>query len=182
MKVLNYNGKTGEFLSETDAISNPREPGKFLLRGNAVFKDINPLPVIDVNETAIWDFVNDWVVTPDFRQDGEWYNINTGEIKEFLLGEAPDATISKTFPEAVQAQLDEQQRIDEIKTAGLGLINLIFPAINTLDEIDFYAEFWLSIDPASRTPTLNFQKIIDVRQIAKDAIINKTPSGDVTWP
>jgi len=82
----------------------------------------------------------------------------------------------------------------QIKAEGLSRVNALFPAITDLDQIDFFGEFWLSIAPAARQPTVDFQKIIDIRAAAKAAIVNvKTfttqaqidaydPTTDPGWP
>ena len=87
-------------------------------------------------------------------------------------------------PEFTQAELDaqaEQQRKQDIKDAGLALINVVFPALNDLDEIKFQAEFWKSIAPAARKATADFQSAIDTYTTAKTAINNGTASADVVW-
>lgn len=88
-------------------------------------------------------------------------------------------------PEFTQAELDAQaevQRRKEIKDAGLALINVIFPALKDIDEIKFQAEFWLSIAPAARQATDDFQYAIDIYTIVKQSIIDGTASADVVWP
>lgn len=64
----------------------------------------------------------------------------------------------------------KSDRIDAIKLDGLGRINGLFPAITSVNEIEFYAEFWLSIKSTSKAATVNFQKIIDIYSAAKTAI------------
>jgi len=81
-------------------------------------------------------------------------------------------------------------RVAAIKVDGLARINAIFPAITSVDEIAFYAEFWLSIKSTSRAPTANFQKVIDIYSAAKSAIENVNAAVDaaavaavvVAWP
>ncbi|MEE8207868.1 MAG: hypothetical protein V3T88_02790 [Nitrosomonadaceae bacterium] len=65
---------------------------------------------------------------------------------------------------------------------ALQLINAVFPAIKSIDQVMLLAEQWLSIAPAARKPTTNYKKLIDIYVVAKQAIDNKTPYGDVTWP
>ena len=79
---------------------------------------------------------------------------------------------------AVQAIIDgfdpipnaRNVRIMEIKVDGLARINAAYPAITSLDEIAFYADFWLSIAPAARVPNAPFKKVIDIYSAAKVAI------------
>lgn len=88
-------------------------------------------------------------------------------------------------PEFTQAELDAQAealRRKEIKDAGLALINEAFPALKNIDEIKFQAEFWLSIAPAARQATIDFQRVIDIYTTAKAAITAGTLPGDVVWP
>jgi len=99
-----------------------------------------------------------------------------------------EVTLSVSEEAAMNAEWDanliietEVRRVAEIKIAGLALINAIFPAIKDLDEIKFQAEFWLSIAPASRQATADFQSVIDIYAIAKQAIISKTLIDDVVW-
>lgn len=61
-------------------------------------------------------------------------------------------------------------RIGAIKADGLARINSAFPAIVSIDEVAFYAEFWLSIAPAARLPTAPFKRVIDIYSAAKTAI------------
>lgn len=79
---------------------------------------------------------------------------------------------------AVQAIIDaytplayqKAERIAAIKADGLARINATFPAIESLDQIAFYAEFWSSIAPAARAATAPFQKVINIYTAAKNAI------------
>ena len=61
-------------------------------------------------------------------------------------------------------------------------INLIFPTIETLDDINFFAEFWKSIALAARNATVDFQSVIDIYTVAKTAIANETIFENVVWP
>lgn len=80
--------------------------------------------------------------------------------------------------DAVQAIIDafnpladqKAERITQIKADGLVRMHTVFPALQSLDEVSFYAEFWLSIAPAARSPTVAFKKIIDIYSAAKSAI------------
>lgn len=58
----------------------------------------------------------------------------------------------------------------EIKQEGLARINAVFPAIDDIDQLHFHVEFWLSIAPAARQPTANFQLVSNIYTAAKDAI------------
>lgn len=79
---------------------------------------------------------------------------------------------------AVQALIDAYDELPDIKEAKIGAIKAeallriaaMFPAITSVDEIQFYAEFWLSIKVTARAPTVAFQKVIDIYSAAKTAI------------
>lgn len=81
-----------------------------------------------------------------------------------------------------QAIIDEALRVQEIKEAALTRITVAFPAITTLEQLDFCAEFWKSIAVGSRAPTVDFQYVLDVYTTAKAAIVNGIQLGAVVWP
>ena len=99
---------------------------------------------------------------------------------------------------AVQAIIDSYDPLPDykanknaaIKAEGLRRINLLFPAITSIDQIDFYAELWTSIKSTSKAATVNFQKIIDIYSAAKSGIqsvyVATTTAGVdavvVSWP
>ena len=78
---------------------------------------------------------------------------------------------------AVQAIIDsydplpyaKKEKINELKTEGLSRINVVFPAVTDFDELDLIREQWLSIAPAARQPTADFQTMIDIVQAGKIA-------------
>ena len=65
----------------------------------------------------------------------------------------------------------KSERIALIKADGLARISLIFPAITSVDEVAFFADMWLSIAPAARAATVNFQKVIDIYTAQKNGVI-----------
>ena len=119
-----------------------------------------------------------FLVNGDMSVPNDKRNSDYQSVQEWIAeGNVPE-------PEFTQLELDaqvEQQRKDEIKAAGLVLINVVFPALKDLDEIKFQAEFWKSIAPAARQATVDFQSAIDIYTIAKTAIANGTASADVVW-
>jgi len=177
MKIHNYHKLTGEYLSTVDARPDPLEMGQFLTPANATDVD---LPTSQANKAPVFNGTG-WDMVDDYRGE-KYYDKTTGNIIKFELGNSPDASMQSTFPTSVQTALDEKQRVFEIKSAGLVLINDVFPAINDLDEIKFYSEFWKSIAPAARQATADFQKAIDIYSTAKTAITDNTPSAGVVWP
>jgi len=85
--------------------------------------------------------------------------ISTDDVAVQLIVDSYDA-----LPEA------QDDKIEELKLEGLRRIQLVFPSISDFDELDFATEQYLSIAPAARQPTADFQSAIDIRQSAKSAI------------
>lgn len=109
---------------------------------------------------------------------------STFDLIEPEITPLPDLIPNVPEPEFTQAEIDDQDealRKQEIKDAGLALINAVFPALNDIDEIKFHAEFWKSIKPTARQATADFQSVIDIYTVAKQAITNGTASADVVW-
>ncbi len=71
---------------------------------------------------------------------------------------------------AVQAIIDAYDELPdakaikklELKNEGLSRIQLLFPSISDFDELALVREQWLSMASAARSPTVNFQKMIDI--------------------
>ncbi len=99
---------------------------------------------------------------------------------------------------AVQAIIDnfdplpdyKADRIAAIKTEGLTRIQAVFPAINSFDELALIRDLFLSILPAARSPTANWQRMIDIYTAGRNAVIgvnNATTKQQVdavtpAWP
>jgi hypothetical protein len=66
----------------------------------------------------------------------------------------------------------KQRRIESIKVDGMARINLIFPAIKTLDDLDLEAERWKSFTGAAKAPTTPYTRLINTYTAAKNAIIS----------
>ena len=178
MDIYNYDGQTGEFLFKSSAQKNPLKQDTFLIPANAT--TVEP-PTWDVNETVVFDDVI-WTITPDHRNDiNVYYLIVDGSVVEFELGDAPDGTMSTTFPAAVQAGSDERKRVIDIEAEGLNRMQAVIPSIGSVDQIEFYVEFWLSVDVTARNPTVKFQNVMDIFAVIKDAIIDGTLLNDVPW-
>ncbi len=81
-------------------------------------------------------------------------------------------------------------RIAQIKAAGLARIQAVFPAINSFDELALIRDLFLSILPAARSPTANWQRMIDIYTAGRNAVIgvnNATTKQQVdavtpAWP
>jgi hypothetical protein len=61
-------------------------------------------------------------------------------------------------------------KIKELKSKGLSRVQLVFPAIKDWDDLDLVRDQWLSIAPAARSATANFQSMIDIFQAGKVAV------------
>lgn len=81
-------------------------------------------------------------------------------------------------------------RIAAIKADGLARIQAVFPAINSFDELALIRDLFLSILPAARSPTANWQRMIDIYTAGRKAVIgvnNATTKQQVdavnpAWP
>ena len=60
-------------------------------------------------------------------------------------------------------------KIDELKTEGVGRMSERIAGIYDLEVVNLTREFWISIEPAARNPTPDFQYVIDVYVAGKDA-------------
>lgn len=82
------------------------------------------------------------------------------------------------------------ERVAAIKADGLARIQAVFPAINSFDELALVREMFLSIAPAARVPTANWQRMIDIYtagRAAALAVSNATTKQQVdavnpAWP
>ncbi len=82
------------------------------------------------------------------------------------------------------------RKIAAIKLDGLARIQAVFPAISDFAELALLREMYLSIAPAARSPTSNWQRMIDIYtagQIAVAAVNAATTKAQVdavspSWP
>ena len=83
--------------------------------------------------------------------------------------------LGNTIADAYTAQELEEQAlanmIQDLKVEGLNRIQAVMPAISNFDTLELVREMWLSIAPAARSATADFQTIIDIYQAARDGII-----------
>jgi len=91
------------------------------------------------------------------EENGVWRSSNDAAVQTIIVAYDP-------------LPLARNVRNTDIKADGLARMNAVFPAIKSLDEVAFQAEFWLSIAPAARVPTANFKRIIDIYTAAKNAV------------
>lgn len=88
-----------------------------------------------------------------------------------------DGVMTSTNDVAVQAIIDsydalpyaKKLKVDELKTEGLSRVQGVFPAIGDFDELDLIRETYLSIVPAARSATTDFQNMINIVQAGKAA-------------
>lgn len=79
---------------------------------------------------------------------------------------------------AVQAIIDSYNelpryklgKIAAIKLDGLARIQAVFPAISDFAELALIREMYLSIAPAARSPTANWQRMIDIYTAGQAAV------------
>ena len=88
----------------------------------------------------------------------------------------------------------KKEKIAELKAEGLRRIQAVFPAIDDFDELDLVREQFLSVKPAARNATPDFQNLIDVVTAGKAAasiikgftdrgpVIGYDVVSDPSWP
>jgi len=93
---------------------------------------------------------------------------------ENIINAYDDLLAAQALRNIPSLSLEEQRqsKIITIKNEGLRRIQLRIPGVSSFDQLDLIKEQWLSITPAARTPTIDFQYVIDIWQAGKDAIIN----------
>lgn len=122
MNLLNYHGLTGEYLNISVATQDPKHEGRFLKPANAVYAHIHPLPILSINEVAIWNGA-DWVVTADFRGTTYWLQNDTGTLIDGVNVLIPDGAATEP-PPTLESILDggvwrepNAQEVDDNLTA-----------------------------------------------------------------
>lgn len=95
---------------------------------------------------------------------------------------------------AYELEVCKENKELDIKNYALVLINSVIPGVRSFDDIQLAREQWLSIDPAARNSTVNFQYAIDVHQAAYSGVSSVNalttvaevtsfdPDIDITWP
>tara|TARA_R110000822_G_scaffold15369_15_gene53016 strand:+ start:1783 stop:2274 length:492 start_codon:yes stop_codon:yes gene_type:complete len=101
MKIYNYDGETGEYLSSSTATESPLERGVYLIPANAT--DIKP-PSKSKNSAHIF-IDGEWASSPDYR--GEvYYSTETGsQVTSISLGWEP-----------VEDSHTTKKKVDELTT------------------------------------------------------------------
>lgn len=94
-----------------------------------------------------------------------------------------------TAPAPTLAEV-KQRRAAEIRADGLGRIQAVFPAIESIDVLQLVREQMLSIAPAARQFTADMQRVIDIYTAASNGLaavqaattINQVLAVSVNWP
>lgn len=112
---------------------------------------------------------------------------------EYILwrqaGNVPDPYIEPVPPAETLVEAKLRRRW-EIKRAGMQRIQVRFPAIDSFDALQLVRELYLSIAPAARQPTADWQWLINTfaaGQTALDAVAAATTIAQVdavspAWP
>lgn len=92
-------------------------------------------------------------------------------------------------------ELLRQAKIDDLKLEGFLRIQAVIPGIISFEMLELVREFWLSVAPAARSPTIDFQRAIDTYVAGRDAlsylndparteteIESYDPVNDPAWP
>ncbi len=104
------------------------------------------------------------------RKDGAW--ISDNEIQAQAIVDSYDPV-----PET------KRIKIQELKDEFVNRVAGVFPAITSYDDIEFFVEFWLSISPEARAPTVKWQNLINTYTAAKAVAtaINAMTDQDLIW-
>ena len=94
MKNFNYNSKTKEFISESEATKNPLEKGKFLIPANAT--KIKPLVAKENYTICFNEKLNKWEYKEDNREKTAYSTIDKSQSNISYIGEVKnDFTLLK---------------------------------------------------------------------------------------
>ena len=127
-------------------------------------------------------------------QDGKRLIPSSGEPWDayqawLAAGNVPDPYVPPTPPPETLAQA-KVRKLQQIKTTGLARMQTRFPALQTFDAVQLVREVILSVAPAARQPTADFQWLGDTytpRRNAADQVIAATTIAQVdavtpAWP
>jgi len=139
--------------------------------------DLNPVPDQHL-DTEYWP---DNEILPTFDSDIE----KQGSI--ILTPDEPTKVVNITYNvDALDAgelagvlAARKPPKLKLLKAEGLRRIQLVMPAITDYDALDLVREQWLSILPAARDATPNFQLLIDVVTAGKAAASDVNAMTDV---
>jgi len=110
------------------------------------------------------------------KRDGVFVGYDSNGNSSELIDSAINSLIDGYDP----IEFAKAEKRDAIKVEGLSRISAVFPAINDLDELKLEQERWLSIAPAARQPTSDYQKAINIYVAARNAITSINSETDWT--
>lgn len=73
----------------------------------------------------------------------------------------------------------KQAKRKELREEFISRVVVLYPTLKDMDEIKLVRDQFLSVAPAARAPTTDFQKLIDTYQVAQDALTAINALGDV---
>lgn len=106
-----------------------------------------------------------WIPTTINLADGDTQN-HIQQVKNWIINNT--ASISAYVP---NINLIKEDKIGEVKAEAFNRIVEIFPGISSFEELELLKSFWLSIAPAARAATTEFQNIIDIYTAGKNAVV-----------
>ena len=99
------------------------------------------------------------------------------EVQDWITeGNTPDPE----FTPAEELANAKQAKLAELKQEGLSRIQGVLPGISNWDALELERERWLSIAPASRSPTAAYQSVIDIYQAGRTAAIAINALANIT--
>lgn len=108
------------------------------------------------------------------KRDGVFVGYDSDGNSSELIDSAINVLIAGYDP----IDFVKAEKSDAIKAEGLSRISAVFPALNDLDELKLEQERWLSIAPAARQPTTDYQQAIDIYVAARNAITSINSETD----
>ena len=110
------------------------------------------------------------------KRDGVFVGYDSDGNSSEIIDSAINALIAGYAPLETARSL----KVAEIKSEGLSRISAVFPALSDLDELKLEQERWLSIAPAARQATTDYQQAIDIYVAARNAITSINSETDWT--
>jgi len=178
MKVYHYHPSGLIFLEGDFHINYMETPENFTLDyGQAGYIPTNPYNEIiyDLDDVTNRFLINestglkDLIASPILEIENI-INAYDSLITSQELRNNPPFTVEQT----------KEQKIYDIKTEGLIRMQTKLPGIESFNQLEIIREQWLSTDVAARSPTVNFQYLIDVWIAGKAAIVTINSLSTIT--
>lgn len=93
-------------------------------------------------------------------------------------GNQPDPYIDPAVPAETLAEAKQRKRW-QIKRDGIVRIHVRFPALDSFDALQLAREMYLSVAPAARQPTTDWQWLIDTYQAGQTALNQVTAAATI---